>query len=219
LGHGTCSYTPTYMNAVADGVMYLKHGICNIIFKTKHKLYIAPESAAPPTPHPQGKTLGARLLNRDGSVNIRASYRYVYICRSRRPCGQRHRYAVASLPGLRVWIALGHGCSSVVFVACRVGRGLCDGLFTRSAESYRVCVIMCDLQTSKIRRPMTDLGCWDRQKEIRIRIHTNSRVIHQMSPWYKGKDWLRNARCWYGLYLKTLFQCIQSPLNLQNIHL
>ena len=34
----------------------------------------------------------------------------------------------------------GHGCSSLVFVVCCVGSGLCDGLITRSEESYCVSV-------------------------------------------------------------------------------
>jgi hypothetical protein len=43
--------------------------------------------------------------------------------------------------------------SSLVFVECCVGSGLFDGLITRSGESYRaracVCLIVCDLETSK----------------------------------------------------------------------
>jgi hypothetical protein len=51
--------------------------------------------------------------------------------------------------------------SSLVFVVCRVSSGLCDGLFTRSEESYRVCVrvSVCDVETSTIRRPSPELGC------------------------------------------------------------
>jgi hypothetical protein len=48
-----------YVNAVADSVMlqlYLRHDFYNVIFKIKHKLYIASGSA------PQrGKILGAHL--------------------------------------------------------------------------------------------------------------------------------------------------------------
>jgi hypothetical protein len=33
------------------------------------------------------------------------------------------------------------------------GRGFCDGLITRPEESYRLwCVIVCDLETSRLRR-------------------------------------------------------------------
>jgi len=34
------------------------------------------------------------------------------------------------------------------------GRGLCDELITRPEESYRLCcVVVCDLETSRIRAP------------------------------------------------------------------
>ena len=40
------------------------------------------------------------------------------------------------------------------------GRGLCDGLITRPEESYRLCcVIVCDLETSRIRRLKLIKGC------------------------------------------------------------
>ena len=44
-----------------------------------------------------------------------------------------------------------------MFVSCnrRVlsGRGLCDGLITRSEESYRLwCVVVCDLQGDSVAR-------------------------------------------------------------------
>jgi len=43
-------------------------------------------------------------------------------------------------------------------VSC-AGRGLCDGLITRSEESYRLwCVVVCDLETSWMRRPWPTLG-------------------------------------------------------------
>jgi hypothetical protein len=45
-----------------------------------------------------------------------------------------------------------------VFVNCECcvlsGRGLCDELITCPEESYRLwCVVVCDLETSRIRRP------------------------------------------------------------------
>jgi hypothetical protein len=44
-----------------------------------------------------------------------------------------------------------------MFVSCECcmlsGRGLSDGLITRPEDSYRLwCVIVCDLETSRIRR-------------------------------------------------------------------
>jgi len=39
------------------------------------------------------------------------------------------------------------------------GRGLCDELITRPEESYRLWwVVVCDLETSRMRRPWTALG-------------------------------------------------------------
>jgi len=39
------------------------------------------------------------------------------------------------------------------------GRGLCDELITRPEESYRLwCVVMCDLEISRMRRPWPALG-------------------------------------------------------------
>ena len=50
-----------------------------------------------------------------------------------------------------------------MFVCCECyvlsGRGLCDELITRPEESYRLwCVVVCDLETSKMRRPWPALG-------------------------------------------------------------
>jgi hypothetical protein len=33
------------------------------------------------------------------------------------------------------------------------GRGLCDELITRPEESYRLCCVVCDLETSRIGAP------------------------------------------------------------------
>jgi len=50
-----------------------------------------------------------------------------------------------------------------MFVCCECcvlsGRGLCDKLITRPEESYWLwCVIVCDLETSRMRRPWPALG-------------------------------------------------------------
>ena len=47
-----------------------------------------------------------------------------------------------------------------MFVCCECcvlsGRGLCDELITRPEESYRLwCVVVCDLETSRIGAPYT----------------------------------------------------------------
>jgi len=47
------------------------------------------------------------------------------------------------------------------------GRGLCDELITRPEESYQLwCVIVCDLETSRMRRPWPNGGCCARRKEF-----------------------------------------------------
>jgi hypothetical protein len=48
------------------------------------------------------------------------------------------------------------------------GRGLCDELITRPKESYRLwCVVVCDLETSWMRRPWPNgCCCAKRKKEI-----------------------------------------------------
>jgi hypothetical protein len=49
----------------------------------------------------------------------------------------------------------------VVCCECCVlsGRGLCEELITRPEESYRLwCVVLCDLETSRMRRPLTRVG-------------------------------------------------------------
>jgi hypothetical protein len=58
-----------------------------------------------------------------------------------------------------------------MFVWCECcvlsGRGLCDELITRPGESYRLwCVVVCDLETSWLRRPWPTGGC--RVKNIYI---------------------------------------------------
>jgi hypothetical protein len=55
-----------------------------------------------------------------------------------------------------------------VCLVCYVlsGRGLCDGLITRPEESYRLCcVVVHDLETSRIRRPWPTGGCCDKYKK------------------------------------------------------
>ena len=49
------------------------------------------------------------------------------------------------------------------------GRGLCDELITRPEESYRLwCVVVCDLETSRIRRPWPALGHSATEQKIDI---------------------------------------------------
>ena len=68
-----------------------------------------------------------------------------------RVCGRSPAEIVGSNP------AGGMDVCSVCYVLS--GRGLCDELITRPEESYRQwCVAVCDLETSRRRRPWTALG-------------------------------------------------------------
>ena len=81
-------------------------------------------------------------------------------CRSQWPRGLRGRSMAARL--LRSWVRIPPGAWMFVCCECCVlsGRGLCDELITRPEESYRLCwVIVCDLETSRMRRPWPALGC------------------------------------------------------------
>ena len=74
--------------------------------------------------------------------------------RSQWPRVLRHRSAAARL--LRSWVRIPPGAWIFVCYQCCVfsGRGLCDELKTRPEESYRLwCVVVCDLETSRMRRP------------------------------------------------------------------
>jgi hypothetical protein len=65
----------------------------------------------------------------------------------------------------------GHGCSSFVFVVYFVGSGVCDELIAHSEEFWTVCVcvgmcafvrvrlILCDIETQKMRRSGPEEGC------------------------------------------------------------
>ena len=100
--------------------------------------------------------------------------------RSLWPCGIRRRSAAARLLKsrfrnlLRAWVF-------VCRVVCCVGNGHCDSwsLVQRSPTAARVCVIVCDLETSTMRMPMPKLGCCVREKYLKC----SSR------PWrHKGRE-------------------------------
>ena len=62
---------------------------------------------------------------------------------------------------LRLWIRFPQGAWLFVYCDCCVlsGRGHCDEPITRPEEFYRLwCVVACDLETSRMRRPWHELG-------------------------------------------------------------
>ena len=88
-------------------------------------------------------------------------------CPPQWPRSLRRRPAAARL--LRSWVRIPPG--AWIFVCCEccvlAGRGLWDELITRPEESYRLlCVVVCDLETSRMRRPWPALGCSATEKKI-----------------------------------------------------
>jgi hypothetical protein len=80
-------------------------------------------------------------------------------CRSQWPCSLRRRSVAARLLGL--WVRIPP--VAWIFVCCEYcvlsGRGLCDELIIRPEDSYRLwCVVVCDLETSRMRRSRPVLG-------------------------------------------------------------
>ena len=78
-------------------------------------------------------------------------------------CGLSPVETVGSNPTWGAWM----------FVCCECcvlsGRGLCDELITRPGESYRLwCVVVCDLETSWMRRPWPTGGFRAKNKETKI---------------------------------------------------
>jgi hypothetical protein len=60
-------------------------------------------------------------------------------------------------------------------------RGLCDGLITRPGESYWLwCVVACDLESSRMRRPWPALGCSTiGQLQIRF-VHPKCMIVSKL---------------------------------------
>jgi hypothetical protein len=81
------------------------------------------------------------------------------VSRSQWPCGLRRTSAVARL--LRSWVRIQPGAWMLVCCECCLlsGRRLCDELITRPEESYRLWwVVVCDLETTRMRRSWPALG-------------------------------------------------------------
>ena len=104
-------------------------------------------------------------------------------CRSQWPRGLRRRSAAARLP--RSWVRIPPGAWMFVCCECCVlsGRGLCDELITRPEESYWLwCVVVCDLETTRMRRPWPALGRSATQKKsvncnsISLSLHTKCAI-------------------------------------------
>jgi len=75
-----------------------------------------------------------------------------------------------------------------MFVCCECcvsGRGLCDKLITRPEESYRLwCVVVCDLVTSRMRRPWPTGGCCAKKKNPFVPVS----VAARSNAWVCGRS-------------------------------
>jgi len=87
--------------------------------------------------------------------------------RSQWPCGLRRRSTAARL--LRLWVRIPPGGMEVclLWLLCVLsGRGICDELIAHPEESYRLwSVVVCDLETSWMRRPCPTGGCRAKNKQ------------------------------------------------------
>jgi hypothetical protein len=91
------------------------------------------------------------------------------------------RSASAAARLLRLWVQIPPVAWMSVCCECCVlsGRGLCVGLITRPEESYRMwCVVVCDLETSWMRRPWPIGGCCAKRRK----------KIWQCVVWYVVTD-------------------------------
>ena len=85
-----------------------------------------------------------------------------------------------------------------MFVCCECcvlsGRGLCDELITRPEQSYRLwCVVVCDLETSRMRRAWPTGGCC--AKYIYIYIYIRLYFIYIYIYIYKVQSCNTNIKC------------------------
>jgi hypothetical protein len=108
----------------------------------------------------------------------------LHLCRSQWPRGLRRRSAAAHL--LRSWVRIAPGAWKFVCCECCVlsGRVLCDDLIIHPEESYRVwCVVVCDLETSTMRRPWPALGRSAKEKKIPYILHVLSGNLGHSACW------------------------------------
>jgi len=110
------------------------------------------------------------------------------------PRGLRHRSATARQ--LRLWVRIPPG--AWMYVCCEYcvlsSRELCDELITRPEESYRLyCVVVCDLETSWMRRPwpMVEIAKKKKKKKKSVGGRRKSPRIPPTQPDspYSGDGW------------------------------
>ena len=111
-------------------------------------------------------------------------YVYIYICLSQWPLVLRHGSTAARLQ--RLWVRMPPEAWMFVCCECCVlsGRGLCDGLITRPEESFRLCcVVVCDLESSRMRRAWPALGRSTTGKKKYI-VKQSNKIKGLDRPWW-----------------------------------
>ena len=101
--------------------------------------------------------------------------------------GLRRRSATARL--LRLWFRIPPAAWMSVCHDCCVlsGRGLCEELIIRPEESYRLCcVVVCDLETSCMKRPRPSGGCRAQNKETKRAYHSSGGLVSIFPPRGRG---------------------------------
>ena len=130
-------------------------------------------------------------------------------CRSQWPRGLRRRSATARL--LRLWVHIPQGAwmsdCCECFVLSRIG--LCDELIARPEESYRLwCVVVCDIETSRMRRPWPAGGCRAKtnKKPFILGVYE---IKFTLVPWNRVAFWKYRTLCW-SLVTTSLLHCWRS---------
>ena len=115
------------------------------------------------------------------------------LCAAQWLSGLRHVSTADRLLGLRVRIPPGTWTSVCCKCCVLSGRDLCDGPIPRPEESYRLwCVIVCDLQASRMRRPWSKLGCCARKNAI---------LFFCLMALTKGRNMQHPLLCSKGLFM------------------
>ena len=96
-----------------------------------------------------------------------------------------------------------HGCLLVVSVVFFSGRGLCDELITHPEESYLLwCVAVCDLETSRMRRPWPALGRSATENTFHV-----PRLCSTLAWWWLFYSWNMSPRILLTILLCYLWYC------------
>ena len=110
------------------------------------------------------------------SFSISICFRYQW------PRSLRDRSSAARL--LRLWVRIPPGAWISGCCECFVlsGSGLCDELITRPETLYQLrCVVLCDLETSWMKRPWSTGGCCATKKNLSVDTLILFRNMHLIS--------------------------------------